>query len=61
MGKRIVQPVFFTGEEFQYCRRSLQTISHKAQNLERILEAVSKRSAEEFRRVMSIIRRGGAQ
>lgn len=61
MAKRILskQSIFFTHEEFAQCRRSLRTISHRAQNLERIFEAVGKRSAEEFRQAMAIIRKGG--
>jgi hypothetical protein len=61
MARRILpkQPIFFTAEEFQHCRWALATISNRAGNLEQIFQAVGKRSAEEFRQAMSIIRKGG--
>jgi hypothetical protein len=54
-------PIFFTHEEFEHCRRALQTISNRAGNLECIFEAIGKRSADEFRQAMQIIRKGGAE
>jgi hypothetical protein len=59
MAKRILskQPVFFTHEEFNHCRRALAMISNRAQNLERIFKAPGARSADEFRQAMKIIRR----
>jgi hypothetical protein len=53
--------VFFTQEEYRHCRRALQTISNRAGNLQRIFEAVGKRSADEFKTSMRIIRKGGAE
>ena len=48
MAKRILseQPIFFTGD-----------ISNRAGNLERIFEAIGKRSAEESRQAMRSIQR----
>jgi len=62
MAKSILQkyPIHFTHEEFKHCQRALQAISNRAGNLERIFEAVGKRSADEFRATMAIIKKGGA-
>jgi hypothetical protein len=58
MARRILskQPIFFTAEEFAHCWRALRMISNRTGNLERIFEAAGKRSAEEFKQAMKIIR-----
>jgi hypothetical protein len=41
MAKRILpkHPIFFTGEEFNHCRRALRTITKRVGNRESIFEA----------------------